>query len=117
MLSRLILLLVQLGVGYFGAIRIVPYIPPLGAGTRLFVYAVVMAVLVWIVGLVLAQVLRETGAPSSATLAAALVLALIGAAIYTWLPLILPESRSVLRNLTELAYPLLGAVLGYQLRR
>ena len=80
MLSRLILLLLQarhcLGRGaLYRALH-----PGLGR-LQLFVYAAVFAVLVWVVGLVLSQVLRETGQPSSATLVAALVVALIGAAI------------------------------------
>ena len=57
MLSRLILLAVQLVVAWFAAPIIVRYIPGLGR-FQLFVYAAVFAVLVWIVGLVLSQVLR-----------------------------------------------------------
>jgi len=35
-------------------------------------------VVVWVVGLVLSQVLREVGMPSSSTLVASLIVALIG---------------------------------------
>ena len=66
MLARLVLLAVQLIVAWFGAPYVVRYIPGLG-GLQLFVYAAVFAVIVWIVGLVLSQVLRDTGLPSSAT--------------------------------------------------
>jgi hypothetical protein len=59
----------------------------------------------------------RTGTPSSSTLVAALVLALIGAAIYMWLPTLVPGSRAHLRNLAELAYPLIGALLGYHIKR
>jgi hypothetical protein len=117
MLSRLVLLLVQLVVAWFAAPPIVAYVPPLGGNTRLFVFAVVAAILVWVVGLVGAQVLRDTGTPSSSTLVAALVLALVGAAIYTWLPVVAPDARGLLRNLNELAYPLIGALLGYHIKR
>ena len=116
MLSRLILLVLQLVVAWFAAPVIVRYIPGL-RGMQLFVYAAVFAVLVWVVGLVLSQVLRETGQPSSSTLVAALVLALIGAAIVTWLPVFVPDVRGTMRNLPDLAYPLIGAVLGYHIRR
>jgi hypothetical protein len=116
MLSRLILLLVQAAVAWFATPAIVRYIPGLG-GLQLFVYAAVFAVLVWVVGLVLSQVLRETGMPSSSTLVATLILALIGAAIVTWLPLVLPEARTALRAIPDLAYPLIGALLGYHLKR
>lgn len=116
MLSRLVLLALQLVVGWFGAPYIVRYIPGLG-GLQLFVYAVVFAVLVWVVGLVLSQVLRETGMPTSSTLVASLVVALIGAALITWLPGLIPDLARPMRQIPTVAYPLIGAVLGYHLRR
>ncbi len=116
MLSRLILLAVQLIVAWFAAPLIVRYIPGLGR-LQLFVFAVVFAVLVWVVGLVLSQVLRETGMPSSSTLVASLILALIGAALVTWLPVFVPDVRATMRAIPDLAYPLIGAVLGYHIRR
>jgi hypothetical protein len=116
MLSRLILLAVQLIVAWVAAPYVVRYIPGLG-GLQLFVYAVVFAVIVWVVGLVLSQVLREAGMPSSATLVAALILALIGAALVTWLPLVLPDVRAAMRTVPDLAWPLIGAVLGYHIKR
>jgi len=116
MLSRLILLLVQAIVAWGAAPYIIRYIPSLG-GLQLLVYAVVFAVLVWVVGLVLSQVLRDMRLPSSATLVTSLVLALIAAAIYLWLPVVLPESEAVMGNLRETVYPLVGALLGYHLKR
>jgi EamA domain-containing membrane protein RarD len=116
MLSRLVLLVLQLSIAWIAAPAIVRYIPGLGP-IELFVYAAVFAVVVWVVGLVLAQVLRETGQPSSSTLFASLVVALIGAALVTWLPAFVPAVRGPMRNLPDLAYPLIGAVLGYHLRR
>lgn len=116
MLARLVLLAVQLIVAWFGAPYVVRYIPGLG-GLQLFVYAAVFAVIVWIVGLVLSQVLRDTGLPSSSTLLAALIVALIGAALVTWLPLIAPGLRATMRTLPDLAYPLIGAAIGYHIRR
>jgi hypothetical protein len=116
MLSRLILLALQLIIAWFVAPEIVRYIPGLG-GLSLFVYAVVFAVLVWLVGLVLSQVLRETGMPSSSTLVTCLVVALIGAALIIWLPAFVPDLGRPMRQIPTLAYPLIGAVLGYHLRR
>jgi hypothetical protein len=84
MLSRLILLGLQLIAAWFAAPFIVRYIPGLGR-MQLFVFAVVFAVVVWIVGLVLSQVLREAGMPTSSTLVSALIVALIGAALGTGL--------------------------------
>jgi len=115
MLSRLVLLFVQLVVGWLGAPYIVRYIPSLGY-LELFVYAAVFAILVWVVGLVLSQVLRETRMPSSATLVSALVVALIGAALIMWLPGLVPDLAGPMRRIPAVAYPLIGAVLGYQMR-
>jgi hypothetical protein len=115
-MSRLILLALQLVIAWFAAPFIVRYIPGLGQ-LQLFVYAVVFAVLVWVVGLVLSQVLRDLGMPSSSTLVAALVLALIGAALVTWLPVFVPDVRAGMRTIPDLAYPLIGAVLGYHVKR
>jgi hypothetical protein len=116
MLSRLILLAVQLVIAWFGAPYIVRYIPGMGR-MEIFVYAAVFAVVVWIVGLVLSQVLRDMGQPSSATLVSALVVGLIAAAIYTWLPMFVPEAKRVMLNLQEKVYPLIGALIGYHVRR
>jgi protein-S-isoprenylcysteine O-methyltransferase Ste14 len=116
MLSRLILLALQLVVAWFAAPVLVRYIPGLGR-LELFVYAAVFAVLVWLVGVVGSQVLKETAMPSSAALATALVVALIAAAIYTWLPMVMPDAKRVMLNLQEKAYPLIGALIGYHIRR
>ena len=116
MLSRLILLALQLIVAWIAAPVLVRYIPGLGR-MQLFVFAAVFAVLVWVVGLVLSQVLRETGMPSSGTLVAALILALAGAALVTWLPALAPDLRAAMRAIPDLAYPLIGAVLGYHIKR
>jgi hypothetical protein len=116
MLSRLVLLALQLVVAWFGGPIIVRYIPGLGV-LQLFVFAIVFAILIWIVGLVLSQVLRETATPSSATLFAALTLGLIGAALITWLPGWLPDLARPMRQIPTIAYPLIGAALGYHIKR
>ena len=116
MLSRLVLLAVQLIVAWVGAPYVVRYIPGMGR-LEIFVYAAVFAVIVWVVGLVLSQVLRDTGMPSSGTLVSALVVGLIAAAIYTWLPMFVPEAKRFMLNLPEKAYPLIGALIGYHIRR
>jgi TIR domain len=58
----IILLTFQLAVAWFCAPYILRYIPGLGQ-LQLFVYAAVFAVLVWVAGLVLSQVLRGMGQP------------------------------------------------------
>ena len=117
MLSRLILLALQLIVAWFAAPEIVRYLPNFGGLLQLFVLAVVFAVLVWIVGLVLSQVLREMGMPSSSTLFTSIVAALIGAALITWLPALVPDLAGHMRRIPTLVYTLLGAVIGYHMTR
>src|SRR5262245_2424990 len=116
MFSRLILLALQLIVAWFTAPVIVRYIPGLGR-LELFVYAAVFAVLVWLVGVIGAQVLKDTATPTSAALASALILAAAAAAAYIWLPTVLPDAKRVMLSLQEKAYPLIGAALGYHIRR
>jgi hypothetical protein len=116
MLSRLVLLALQLAIAWYAGPEIVRFIPGFG-GLQLFVYALVFAVLVWIVGLILSQVLRETPTPSSSTLVASVVVALIGAALIIWVPAFVPDLGRPMRQIPSLAYPLIGAVLGYHLRR
>jgi hypothetical protein len=94
----------------------VRYLPGLG-NLVLFAYAAVFAVLIWVVGLITAQVLREVGTPSSATLVASLILALLGAALVTFVPEFAPDLRQPLRALPDLAYPLIGAAIGYHIKR
>jgi hypothetical protein len=113
--SRIVLVLAQLAVGWFAAPYIVGFIHGLGP-LQLFVYAIVLAVLVWIVGLALSQVLRDTRAPSNQTFVAALVGALIGAAVITVLPAIAPGLLILLPGVPARAYPLIGAILGYLVR-
>jgi hypothetical protein len=115
MQSRVVLALVQLVVGWFGALYLVRYIPSLG-GLELFVYAVIVAVIVWIVGLVLSQMLRDLQKPSSAVLVSALVGALLGAALIVALPSVAPDFFWLLPRVPPLAYPLMGATLGYLVR-
>ena len=114
--SRLILLGLQLMVAWFAAPVIVRYIPGLGR-LELFVYAVVFAALVWLVGVIGAQVLKDTATPTSGALASALILAAGAAAAYLWLPALLPDARRLMLSLQEKAYPLIGAAIGYHIRR
>ena len=113
MLGYLVLLALQLAGAWFVAPQIVRYIP-LSGDLRTFVYAAVFAVLVWIIGLVGAQVLKDVRTPTSSTLALSLMFALIGAAIVVFAPGLL---QAVPLNIPALAVPLIGAVIGYLLRR
>lgn len=112
MLGRLILILLQLGLGWVAGQALVKYIPIPG-NLRLVALIIAFAVVVWIIGLVAAQILRDVATPVGATLVAAL----IGAAVLAALPYIPVVEDYVRRVGIASAYlPLLGAVLGYQLR-
>jgi hypothetical protein len=110
-----VLLALQLAIGWFAGQEIARYIPRFG-DLQIFVYALAFAVVVWLLGLVLAQVLRDTPTPSSGPLVASVIVALIGAAL-TSLPIFLPDLAFAMSRVDRLAYPLIGAVLGYHLRR
>jgi hypothetical protein len=104
-------------VGLFKATpRLLEALPPFG-GLSIFAYAVLAGLVVWLVGLALSQVLRDTRQPSGATLMAAILVALAGARLITFRGALPVELRSATRALSDDLYPLLGALLGYALKR
>ena len=115
MLGRLILFLIQLALGWFLGPLIVAKIPSLGA-LNILVYAVVFAVLVWLIGFLGAIVLKDVAQPSPSTLTVALVGALIGAGL-TMVPDVMKAIAGVVKGVPANAYPLIGAVLGYAIKR
>jgi hypothetical protein len=116
MLGRLVLLLLQIAVGWFGTNALMAYIR-LGGEFRLFIFAVVAAIVVFLIGVIAAQVLREVGMPSSATLLWALVVALIAAALWTFGPG-LPLLSEVPWGRLRAEYAVLaGAILGYMIKK
>lgn len=111
MLGRLVLVLLQLAIGWFGAPQVLRYVP-VGGDAQVFVYAIAAAIIVWLVGLIGAQVLKDVGTPSARTLAAALIGGLVGAAIVAFrlnamIPIGIPPNL----------WPLGLATLGYFLRK
>lgn len=114
MLGRLLLLVLQLAICWFVGPEIFKKLPQLGQ-LNIFVQAVVFAILVWLIGVVGAIVLKDVGTPSASTLTAALVGALIGAAL-TLFPDITKAVASVIKGVPLMAYPLVGAVLGYAIK-
>ena len=108
MLSRGVLLVVQLLVGFMATPRLLEALPPFG-GPSILAYAVLAGLVVWLVGLALS--------PSGATLMAAILVALAGALLITFRGALPVELRSATRALSDDLYPLLGALLGYGLKR
>ena len=81
MLGRLILVILQLAVGYFGTNYIRGVLPSLWPPIDIFIYAIVVALLVTVVGFAGSLVLQGVGTPTTGTLTSALIFALIFAAL------------------------------------
>ena len=109
------MLLLQLVICWFVGPEIFKKLPQLGQ-LNIFVQAVVFAILVWLVGMLGAIVLKDVAQPSAAALTAALVGALIGAAI-TLVPNAMRTISMAVGGVPLIAYPLVGAVLGYAVKR
>ena len=113
MLGKLILLLLQIAVAWLVAPVLYRALP--GTGFELLVYAVLFAIIVFLTGVLGAQVLQGVGGPSSATMSAALILALIVAAVLTFIPGLVPNIPNV--SFTNLGLVLAGAIIGYWIKR
>lgn len=111
MLGRLVLILLQLAVGWFAAPQVLRYVP-VGGDAQVFVYAVAAAIIVWVVGLIGAQILKDVATPSAGTLAAALLGGVIGAAIVAF-----KINSMIPINVPPNLWPLGLATLGYALRK
>lgn len=116
MLARLILLLVQLAVGWFAAPHILRYLPKFGSTVDIFIYAIVVALLVTVVGFAGSLVLQGVGTPGTGTLTSALLFALIFAAL-TLVEPVTAFVSSLSPGIPRTVYPLVGAVLGYFIKR
>ena len=111
MLGRLLLILVQLVVGWYAALELAKVLPSLGS-FDMFILALVFAVIVWAIGLLAAAVLKDVAQPGPS----ALLFAFAAAVILSALPLF-PDVQDAITSLTGAIdvriYPLVGAVLGY----
>jgi hypothetical protein len=117
MLPRIVLTLIQLAIGWNYAPQVRSFVPVNIGALDIFLTAVIVAILVWLVGHIGGLVLKDTPPPSTATLSACLVLALAGAAL-TLIPQIPQTVNGLLKGGVPLrAYPLIGAVIGYLVRR
>ena len=114
MLGKLVLVALQIVVGWGAGSIVRQYIPVSGA-FDLFVYAGVFAVLAYATGILASLIIKDVGSPSPAALTSSLVLALIAAAVATYgMDLIaqLPGGTISKRGLV-----LAGAIVGYMLRK
>jgi hypothetical protein len=112
MLGQIILIAMQFAAALLGAPLVLGQIPITG-DLKLFAHAAIFAVIVWIVGLVGSFALKDVNLPSSKTLGTALIGALIGAAL-----LLIPGLLAAIPfKFDRLYLPLLGAIIGYMVRR
>ena len=117
MLPRIVLILMQLGVGWSLAPQVRALIPVKFGALDVFLLAVIVAVLVWLTGHIGGLVLKDTPAPSPATLSLTVVLALMFAGL-TMIPQVTAAVANVAGGRIPLqAYPLIGAIIGYAVRR
>ncbi|MDX2309535.1 MAG: hypothetical protein NW216_14940 [Hyphomicrobium sp.] len=114
MLGRIILLLLQIAGGYFITPLLFSQIPVPGA-LSLYLYAVIVAVVIYLIGLLAAQVVKDVAMPSPATLSSAVIVALIAAALWSFGPELLPQLpwSKVPSRWAVLG----GAILGYLAKR
>jgi Na+-driven multidrug efflux pump len=91
-------------------------LPKFGGELAIFITAAVMAILVWLTGFIGSVALKDVAQPSPATLTFTLVGALIGAAL-TLVPGVQEAVAGVIRGVPRDAYPLVGAVIGYAIKK
>jgi uncharacterized membrane protein YoaK (UPF0700 family) len=114
MLGRLVLLLLQIAGGYFLGNIVMGYIPIRG-DLSLFVYAVVVSVIIFLIGVVAAQIVKDVATPPPHALTSALILALIMALIWSFVPPLVPDLPW--SKVPDRWAVLIGAVLGYFAKR
>lgn len=113
MLARLLLILLQIAVGWFGANAVLPY-AQIGE-YQLFAFGLIAAVFVWLVGFLASLVLRGIGRPGGGTLAFTVVFALLFAALATWGPQLLPGAPW--GRIDSYYLTLAGAIVGYIMKK
>jgi hypothetical protein len=120
MLPHLILIVLQL----LGAVYIAPviksYIPTLGRYSGydldIFVWAILYAVVIFVIGFIGSIVLKGVRTPGAGALTLALVLALIIAAL-TLVPQVTRAAADAGLRIATLWWPLVGAMVGYFIKR
>ncbi|MEO1718844.1 MAG: hypothetical protein AAFR23_01290 [Pseudomonadota bacterium] len=114
MLGRIVLILIQFGISWRIAPEIKRLLPPLG-DLEIFAFAVIFALLVWLIGVLGHLVLKDVAQPTPSTLAFALLIALIFAG-----GTLIPDVTQAIGRIVAIQpilYPLIGAVLGYAVKR
>lgn len=114
MLGKLVLLLLQIAGGVILTPIVMSYVP-VPSAFSLYVFAIAAAIVIFLIGIIGAQVIKDVAQPSSATLTSALVLALVAAALWSFGPQVLPQ---VPWGKVPAQWAVLGAaILGYIAKR
>lgn len=120
MLPHLILIVLQILGAWWAAPIIKSFIPSLprfgGYNVDVFIWAILFAFIVFIIGFVGSIVLKGVRTPGAGSLTLALVLALIIAAL-TLVPQITQAASGAGVRVDTLWWPLLGAMAGYFIKR
>jgi hypothetical protein len=117
MLPRIVLTLLQIAVAWQLAPVLRGLIPAKFGALDVFLLAVLVAVIVWLTGHIGALVLKDTAAPSTATLTAVLIGALVFSALTLLPPVMSMVAGLIGSRMPILAYPLIGAIVGYLAKR
>ncbi len=119
MLPRIVLLLIQIAAAWFIADPIKTALPTLVARPYdIFIYALLYALIVFILGYAGSLVLKNVRVPSLGTLVGCLVLAGVGAGITLVDAIRVPLDTAVpLLSASHKVYALVGAVIGYLIKR
>lgn len=118
MLGRLVLLLLQIVVGWFGANAIMGALGGSVPGAfSIYVFAIVAAIVVFLVGIIAAQVLQGVWAPGSRTLSWSLGFGIIAALLWDFGPTLPLLSEIPWGRVPDKYAVLAGTILGYHLRK
>jgi hypothetical protein len=119
MLPRIVLLLVQIAAAWFLADPIKAALPALVARPYdIYVYAVIYALIIFLVGFAGSLILKNVRVPSTGTFIATVVLAFVGASLtlFETVRTTIEQALPLLRS-NQKVYALLGALIGYLAKR
>lgn len=121
MLPHLILFIVQILGAWWIVPRIESYIPDPprfgGYDVNIFIWAVLFAVVVFVIGFAGSVVLKGVRTPGSGTLSLAVFLALLAGALTLVKPVVDIATNAGLSAGTRFWWPLIGAMIGYIIKR
>ena len=118
MLGRLVLILLQIVAGWFGANAVMGTVGGSVPGAfKLYLFSLVAAIVVFLIGVIAAQVLKDVGTPGSHTLSWALTMALIAALLWSFGPTLPLLKEIPWGKVPELYAVLGGAILGYHIKK